>query len=168
MRILPHRSRRLIEDRDRGCRFPGCTTTRFVEIHHLHAWADGGRTDDDNQVSLCPAHHDALDRGDYTLTGDPTRPDGLHAANRHGTPIRPPTPPDTAPPPGGDPPIPPDTYRPPTGEPARWHDIELPPDPDLPPDSWHPSPALALVPDPTPSWDEPDDDGLVIDSYRRR
>ena len=88
--------------------------------------------------------------------------------NRHGTPIRPPTPADTAPPPGGDPPIPPDTYRPPTGEPARWHDIELPPDTDLPPDSWHPAPALALVPDPTPSWDEPDDDGLVVDSYRRR
>ena len=31
----PRRSRRLIEDRDRGCRFPGCTATRFVEIHHL-------------------------------------------------------------------------------------------------------------------------------------
>ena len=43
MRILPRRSRRLIEDRDRGCRFPGCTATRFVEIHHLHEWAAGGR-----------------------------------------------------------------------------------------------------------------------------
>ena len=54
MRILPARSRRLIEDRDRGCRFPGCTATRFVEIHHLREWADGGATDLDNQVSLCP------------------------------------------------------------------------------------------------------------------
>ncbi|WP_460938923.1 HNH endonuclease signature motif containing protein, partial [Phycicoccus ginsengisoli] len=54
MRILPDRTRRLIQDRDRGCRFPGCTATRFVEVHHLHAWADGGPTDETNQVSLCP------------------------------------------------------------------------------------------------------------------
>ena len=59
MRILPERSRRLVVDRDRGCRFPGCTSTRFVEVHHLDAWADGGRTDLDNQVSLCTVHHDA-------------------------------------------------------------------------------------------------------------
>lgn len=35
MRILPDRTRRLIVDRDRGCRFPGCTARGFVEIHHL-------------------------------------------------------------------------------------------------------------------------------------
>ena len=84
MRILPRRSRRLIEDRDRGCRFPGCTATRFVEIHHLHEWAAGGATDDDNQVSLCPFHHDAIDRGDFRIAGDPTRPDGLVVTNRYG------------------------------------------------------------------------------------
>ena len=71
MRILPARSRRLLEDRDRGCRFPGCTATRFVEIHHLREWADGGATDLDNQVSLCPAHHDAIARGDFTSPATP-------------------------------------------------------------------------------------------------
>ena len=86
MRILPARSRRLIEDRDRGCRFPGCTATRFVEIHHLEEWADGGATDLDNQVSLCPFHHDAIGRGDFTITGDPTRHDGLVVVNRYGHP----------------------------------------------------------------------------------
>jgi hypothetical protein len=139
MRILPNRTRRLIEDRDRGCRFPGCTATRFVEIHHLHEWATGGATDDDNQVSLCPFHHDAIDRGDYRISGDPTRPDGLVVTNRYGLPLRPPTPAELAPPPrdppDGDPPHPrhrhPD-YQPPTGEPARWADIEIPPDCDLP------------------------------------
>ena len=143
MRILPARSRRLIEDRDRGCRFPGCTATRFVEIHHLREWADGGATDLDNQVSLCPVHHDAIDRGDFTITGDPTRPDGLVVVNRYGHPLRPPPPDDLAPPRMATPdrPAPEQTtYRPPTGEPARWNDIEVPSDREL---QRHLHPALA-------------------------
>jgi hypothetical protein len=141
MRILPARARRLVEDRDRGCRFPGCVTTRFVEVHHLTPWADGGTTGIDNSVSLCPQHHDALDRGDYTLTGDPNRPDGLVARNRYGLQVRPPSPVETAAPPGGDPPVPRDTYQPPTGEPVRWQDLELPPDAEL----TGPPPLLACV-----------------------
>lgn len=131
MRILPRRSRRLIEDRDRGCRFPGCSATRFVEVHHVHEWALGGATDLDNQVSLCPFHHDAIDRGDYRLSGDPTRLDGLVVTNRHGLPVRPPTAVELAAPPGGDPPERPGdhaAYQPPTGERARWQDIEILPD----------------------------------------
>lgn len=168
MRILPDRTRRLIEDRDRGCRFPGCTSTGFVEVHHLEAWADGGATDEGNQVSLCTVHHDGIDRGDYTLTGDPTRPDGLVATNRYGIPIRPPGPDDTAPPPGGDPLPPPGTYRPPTGE-------ALPRDLEVPPDAGVPRPPLRLVrSSSTPRGTENshllDDplDALVFDSYRRR
>ncbi len=134
LRILPLRSRRLIEDRDRGCRFPGCTTTRFVEIHHLLDWAQGGATDDDNLVSLCPFHHDAVTRGDVTMTGDPTRPDGLTVTTREGLVIGPPGWRDLAPPPGGDPPRPAwsAAYEPPTGESARWAEIEIPPDAELP------------------------------------
>ena len=162
MRILPERTRRLIEDRDRGCRFPGCTAAQFVEVHHLHAWSDGGRTDDDNQVSLCPQHHDALDRGDYTLTGDPTRPDGLVARNRYGWAIGPPDRRETAEPPGGDPPVPPGTYRPPTGEHLVTTAVELPPD------AWRAPPRLAAVPDLPAFCDEREDDDLVFDSYRRR
>ncbi|NYG08308.1 hypothetical protein BJ986_002795 [Phycicoccus badiiscoriae] len=130
MRILPPRSRRLIEDRDRGCRFPGCSVTRFVEVHHLREWATGGTTDVDNQVSLCPFHHDALDRGDFTITGDPTRPDGLVVVNRHGHRLRPPDP-DELRRPDSESDIDAGletTYVPPTGEPARWIDIEVPPD----------------------------------------
>ncbi|WP_344192228.1 HNH endonuclease signature motif containing protein [Pedococcus aerophilus] len=130
MRILPERSRRLVLDRDRGCRFPGCPTTNtgFVEIHHLHPWADGGATDTTNQISLCTNHHDGIDRGDYQITGDPDRPDGLTVTNRYGLPIRPPRPDETAPPPGGDPTVPAGTYQPPTGGNAHWNDIELPSD----------------------------------------
>jgi len=39
-RIVPTRTRRLVEDRDRGCRVPGCTN-RHIEVHHIvqrHGW----------------------------------------------------------------------------------------------------------------------------------
>ena len=146
-RILPARTRRLIEDRDRCCRVPGCSTTRFVEIHHLDHWADGGATDYDTQVSLCPFHHDAHHRGDITITGDPTRPDGLTVTNRYGIPIRPPTATELAPTPrpvrnvgdpttagaaGAGPPAadPPDSrpYPSPSGGPMRARDVEFVPD----------------------------------------
>ncbi len=133
MRILPARARRLIEDRDRGCRFPGCTATRFVEVHHLREWAEGGATDVDNQVSLCPFHHDAIDRGDFTLTGDPTRHDGIVVVNRYGLRLCPPSPDEVAPPGAGscEDDEGPTTYRPPTGERARWSEIEIPSDREL-------------------------------------
>jgi hypothetical protein len=73
-RIAPDRARRLLQDRDRGCVFPGCTATRFLEVHHLDHWKDGGATDLDRQVCLCPHHHDAHHRGDHTITGHPSHP----------------------------------------------------------------------------------------------
>jgi len=95
-RIVPARTRRLIEDRDRGCRFPGCTTSGFLEIHHLDHWAAGGDPDYDRQICLCPAHHDDHHRGEFTIAGDPTRPDGLAFTAPHGRAIGPPTPPELA------------------------------------------------------------------------
>ena len=56
-RIVPERTRRLVEDRDRGCRYPGCPVTAFLENHHMRHWADGGGTDPNNLLSLCPFHH---------------------------------------------------------------------------------------------------------------
>lgn len=150
LRILPLRSRRLIEDRDRGCRFPGCTTTRFVEIHHLVDWAKGGATDYVNLVSLCPFHHDAVTRGDYRMSGDPNRPEGLEVVNRYGLRIGPPRWRELAPPVTGDPPSPAGgaAYVPPTGEPARWQDIEVPPDCDLNGrDRSEPAPPESALPD---------------------
>jgi hypothetical protein len=76
-RIVPKRTRRLVEDRDRGCVFPGCQATGFLEIHHLDHWADGGATDLDRLVGLCPLHHDAHHRGEFTITGCPIHPDRL-------------------------------------------------------------------------------------------
>jgi hypothetical protein len=128
-RIVPARTRRLIEDRDRGCRFPGCSATKFVEIHHLDHWADGGATDYDRQVSLCPFHHDAHHRGDVTIAGDPTQPGRLRVTNRYGLRIRPPDRAELATgaqrdaDPKGSPP-----YASPSGGPMRTRDVEFVPD----------------------------------------
>lgn len=43
--------------RDQGrCHVPGCRS-RLVQLHHIVHWVDGGPTDLDQMVSLCPRHH---------------------------------------------------------------------------------------------------------------
>ena len=86
-RAVPGRTRRLVQDRDRGCVFPGCGASRFVEIHHVTHWADGGGTDYANLVCLCPRHHDAHHAGAFQLvaTGDPLVP--VRVTTRWGQPI---------------------------------------------------------------------------------
>jgi hypothetical protein len=89
LRIVPERTRRLVLDRDRGCRFPGCVARSRLEVHHVVHWADGGGTDLDNLVGLCPFHHDEHHRGEFSITGDANRPGGLGFATRGGCMIRP-------------------------------------------------------------------------------
>jgi len=43
-RTIPPPMRRALRVRDNGCRFPGCTNTRFVDGHHIHHWADSGES----------------------------------------------------------------------------------------------------------------------------
>lgn len=62
-RSIPPALRRALRSRDRGCRFPGCTHTRFVDGHHIHHWADGGATKLSNLVSLCRFHHRQVHEG---------------------------------------------------------------------------------------------------------
>lgn len=118
-----------------GCRFPGCAASAFVEVHHLVHWADGGLTDLDNLLSLCPFHHDAHHRREFTISGDPTRDDGLVFRSARGLLIGPPA-------------------RPPAHPPSR------PPASQPPPATSGPRlPVLALVPD-TP----PDSEGQAVDT----
>ena len=56
-RSIPPAIRRALKRRDGGCRFPGCTCTRFVDAHHIQHWADGGETSMANLVLLCRRHH---------------------------------------------------------------------------------------------------------------
>ncbi len=55
--------RRALNARDRGCRFPGCSNTRYVDAHHIRHWAHGGETKPSNLVSLCRFHHRQVHEG---------------------------------------------------------------------------------------------------------
>ena len=61
-RTIPPHIRRALEERDRGCRFPGCAG-RFTEAHHVKHWADGGETSLRNTLLLCRRHHRAVHEG---------------------------------------------------------------------------------------------------------
>jgi 5-methylcytosine-specific restriction endonuclease McrA len=107
--------RRAARERDHGrCRFPGCESRR-TDLHHIRHWVNGGRTDLDNLVSLCPRHHKVVhDRG-YTIAA---RPGGAaFAFYRPGGSPLPPCPPL----PGPDGPI------------DQAHDADITPDTIIPP-----------------------------------
>ncbi len=55
--------RRVLNARDKGCRFPGCSNTRYLDGHHVEHWANGGETKPSNLVSLCRFHHHAVHEG---------------------------------------------------------------------------------------------------------
>jgi 5-methylcytosine-specific restriction protein A len=57
-RTVTPAQRKAIAARDRGCAYPGCDKTpSWCEVHHIIHWIHGGRTDIDNLVMLCRAHH---------------------------------------------------------------------------------------------------------------
>src|SRR4051812_39912169 len=55
--------RRVLNARDKGCRFPGCANTRYLDAHHVEHWANGGETKLKNLASLCRFHHRAVHEG---------------------------------------------------------------------------------------------------------
>ena len=59
--------RRALRLRDYGCRFPGCTQTRYVDAHHIKHWCDGGETSLDNLITLCRYHHRLLHQEGYEI-----------------------------------------------------------------------------------------------------
>jgi hypothetical protein len=64
--------------RDQHCAFPGCRRPPAAcDAHHVQHWADGGRTDPDNLVLLCPRCHALVHEHRWSVRGDPARPDGL-------------------------------------------------------------------------------------------
>ena len=68
-RTIPPHIRRALEERDRGCRFPGCAG-RFTEAHHVRHWADGGETSLSNLLLLCRRHHRAVHEGRVRVCTD--------------------------------------------------------------------------------------------------
>ena len=94
-RTIPPAIRRALLVRDRHCRFPGCTHTRWLDSHHITHWAHGGETSLNNLVSLCPWHHRLVHEGGFHLELDASKrpifrtPDGRRIED---VPMRPPTP----------------------------------------------------------------------------
>ena len=99
-RTVDDRLRTLIEQRDGGCRVPGCGRQRWLHVHHLVHHEDGGLTVPGNLCCLCPAHHRLHHAGRLGIGGDPTTADGLAFTDHRGRPIRGPgpRPPGAAPP----------------------------------------------------------------------
>ena len=82
-RAVPPALRRALDQRDGGCRFPGCGS-RFCDAHHVRHWADGGESRLDNLVLLCRRHHRAVHEDGFRLEMD----DGLPSFRRpDGTPL---------------------------------------------------------------------------------
>jgi len=70
-RTIPPAMRRALRIRDKGCRFPGCMNTRFVDGHHIKHWADDGETSLDNLVMLCRHHHHLVHEGGFVCEKSP-------------------------------------------------------------------------------------------------
>ncbi|MFN2592891.1 MAG: DUF222 domain-containing protein [Candidatus Dormibacteria bacterium] len=83
-RSVPDRTRTVIEERDRGCRVPGCWRRRALHIHHVAHWEDGGTTDTSNLLALCQAHHRLHHMGRLGITGDADAPDGIVFTDHRG------------------------------------------------------------------------------------
>ena len=128
--ITPPHTRRQVLDRDRTCVHPTCESTTHLEVHHIHDWINGGHTNTCNLAALCPKEHDALHRGEFTITGNANIPGDLKFYDSRGRPIpntgtpNPPNRPPPAPPPGK-------KYTHPTGErlDTRWLTFTEPPTP---------------------------------------
>lgn len=112
-RLISRRLRRALEHRHPTCAVPGCGATRGLHAHHIRHWEDGGPTELDNLVLLCPYHHRLHHRGVITISGPADELVVADSAGRRlhpGSLARPPSqpPPEVAPCPG------------PTGERADW------------------------------------------------
>ena len=66
-RTIPTAINRALHLRDRTCRFPGCTHSRYVDGHHIEHWANGGKTELANLMLLCSAHHRMLHDGGWRV-----------------------------------------------------------------------------------------------------
>src|SRR6185503_3793273 len=68
---IPRRIRRAVRARDLNtCRWPGCTNSAHLHVHHIVYRSRGGRHLMTNLVLLCPQHHIVVHLGLWRLDGD--------------------------------------------------------------------------------------------------
>jgi hypothetical protein len=95
-RTVPGRTRTAVEDRDRGCRVPGCERDRWLHIHHIEHWENGGASDTNNLICLCSRHHPLHHLGKPGIKGNANGPGGVRFTDEQGQLLAggsPPTPP---------------------------------------------------------------------------
>jgi hypothetical protein len=91
-RTVPPWLRRVIEERDGGCAWPGCgRTDTLLHAHHILHHRHGGPTAAWNLTLLCYLHHRAVHEGGFCIRGQPGdlrffRPDGTPLAQRRASP----------------------------------------------------------------------------------
>jgi hypothetical protein len=66
-RVVQPALRRALLARDKCCRYPGCSHTRWLDAHHVMHWADGGETSLGNTMLLCAKHHRLLHEGGFSI-----------------------------------------------------------------------------------------------------
>ena len=90
-RLFTRGQKLALAERDGGCAWTGCThPPSFTEAHHITWWSQGGPTNLDNGVLLCPFHHHRIHDDHWTITiqnGIPWFIPPSHI-DRHQTPIR--------------------------------------------------------------------------------
>lgn len=100
--LVPLQTRTVVENRDRICQHPTCTSIVGLAVHHIRHWTrDRGPTDTCNLICLCAHHHGQLHAGTFTIDGNADLPATIVFRNRNGDPITGranPTPPNGAPP----------------------------------------------------------------------
>jgi hypothetical protein len=89
-RSIPPAIRRALALRDRGCRFPGCTHTRFLHGHHIQHWLHGGETSVTNLALLCTFHHHLVHEGGWTVARGENGELAFAAPDGRALPVEPP------------------------------------------------------------------------------
>ena len=87
-RTVPDRTRMVVEERDRGCRVPGCDRSRWLHVHHIVHWEDGGTSDTANLLALCQRHHRLHHLGRLGIRGNADDPDGVVFTDERGRRLR--------------------------------------------------------------------------------
>ena len=67
-RLFTTAQRKAILARDKGCQAPGCIVqATYCQCHHIEEWSQGGETNENNSITLCPAHHLDVHNGKWTM-----------------------------------------------------------------------------------------------------
>ena len=81
-RCASYAQQRALHRRSAHCQYPACTAARELEAHHLIAAEQGGMTELDNLILLCPRHHKHLHDQHIRSGGSGDRPTFADEAGR--------------------------------------------------------------------------------------